>query len=134
MVGKHQGLWNHTLGQRKGLGVAWSEPLYVIGKDRSRNRLLVGTKEQTVTMHCRTSAPNVFLAFEDWPAEVLVQTIYRQKAVPAHVTLTPEAMHIGFATPHPLPSPGQIAAVYSPEGRVLAGGILTEGNGDIHAA
>ena len=43
VVGRHGGLWQYTEGQRRGLGVSWTEPLYVIGKDRSRNALLLGT-------------------------------------------------------------------------------------------
>lgn len=134
VLGKHQGLWNHTLGQRKGLGVAYSEPLYVIAKDRNRNRLIVGTKDQTFAATCRTRTPNMLLAADQWPETVLVQTIYRQKPVPAQVTVTDQGMFIRFASPHALPSPGQIAAVCTAEGRILAGGIIDDNTEQNHAA
>jgi tRNA-specific 2-thiouridylase len=45
-LGRHNGLANYTIGQRKGLGVASSVPLYVLGKDAARNTLIVGTGEE----------------------------------------------------------------------------------------
>lgn len=45
-IGRHHGLWQYTEGQRKGLGIAWSEPLYVLRKDRKRNILFVGPRNR----------------------------------------------------------------------------------------
>lgn len=131
VVGRHQGLWNHTLGQRKGLGVAYREPLYVVGKDVKTNRLLVGVKAEALTTCCRTARPNLLAPPEHWPADVLVQTIYRQQPEPAEIRLDKSGMTITFARPRSLPAPGQIAAIYSPTGQVLAGAVIT---GDPHAA
>ena len=44
VVGKHQGAWGYTIGQRQGLGVAFSEPLFVVKKDIAANILTVGTE------------------------------------------------------------------------------------------
>ena len=52
VVGRHGGLWQYTEGQRRGLGVSWTEPLYVIGKDRSRNALLLGTAGELPVNAC----------------------------------------------------------------------------------
>lgn len=131
VLGRHAGLWNHTLGQRKGLGIAYSEPLYVTGKDFAHNRLLVGSKAEAMSSGCRTGIPNLLLPPELWPHEVLVQTIYRQRPEPAHVTVDQSGMTIAFPGPRAIPTPGQVAAVYSPEGQVLAGGVIQEA---IHAA
>lgn len=130
-VGRHAGLWNHTLGQRKGLGIAWSEPLYVTGKDFGRNRLIVGPKAQTLAGGCRTDVPNLLCPPEHWPGEVLVQTIYRQRPEAARVDVQTDALRISFSEPRAIPTPGQVAAVYSPEGQVLAGAVIREA---IHAA
>ncbi|NCD25647.1 MAG: tRNA 2-thiouridine(34) synthase MnmA [Deltaproteobacteria bacterium] len=126
VLGHHQGLWRHTLGQRKGLGVAYSEPLYVIAKDAPRNRLVVGVKSQTMALGCRTAAPNLLQPPSDWPETVLAQTIYRQRPAPARIRVTRNDMHITFHEPRPLPAPGQIAAVYDEAGRVLAGAVIEE--------
>jgi tRNA-uridine 2-sulfurtransferase len=46
VLGTHKGIWNYTIGQRKGLGIAWTEPLYVTGLDRENNRVIVGTRDE----------------------------------------------------------------------------------------
>lgn len=46
ILGKHDGLINYTIGQRKGLGISYKEPLYVIELDKSKNEVIVGTEEQ----------------------------------------------------------------------------------------
>lgn len=131
VVGRHGGLWNHTLGQRKGLGVAWREPLYVTGKDFAGNRLVVGPKEQALAAGCRTGKPNLLCPPDHWPAEVLVQTIYRQRPEAARVEVEAEGMTVSFPVPRPIPTPGQVAAVYSADGQVLAGAVIREA---FHAA
>ena len=131
VVGRHRGLWNHTLGQRKGLGVAWSEPLYVTGKDFAGNRLMVGPKAEATAMGCRTARPNLLCPPGHWPDEVLVQTIYRQKPEAARVSVDADGMTVLFPEPRPIPTPGQVAAVYAADGQVLAGAVIREAH---HAA
>ena len=46
ILGKHSGLYNYTIGQRKGLGVSYKEPLYVIGFNKKRNEVIVGTENE----------------------------------------------------------------------------------------
>lgn len=136
VLGRHRGLWNHTLGQRKGLGIAFSEPLYVTGKDFAANRLIVGPKSGALSLGCRTQAPNLLWPVELWPRQVLVQTIYRQAPEAARVTVDGPGMTIVFPQPRPIPTPGQVAAVYSATGQVLAGAVIAEAfiEGGAHAA
>lgn len=126
VLGRHEGLWNHTLGQRKGLGVAYSEPLYVTGRDARTNTLVVGSRSETLTQNCRTKAPNLLEDPKNWPSLLLVQTIYRQRPVPARVEVHSQGMNITFTEPRALPAPGQIAAVYSEHGQLLAGAVIVE--------
>lgn len=123
-VGRHKGLWRYTQGQRRGIGVAFSEPLYVIAKDMDRNALVVGPREATLAEGCIARQINLLVPPEAWPDEVLAQTRYRQKARPARVELDGEAMRITFSSPQTLPAPGQVAACYAPDGSVLAGGVI----------
>ena len=53
-IGRHQGLWRYTEGQRKGLGIAHSEPLYVLRKDRAGNALIVGPRALLGMRACLT--------------------------------------------------------------------------------
>ncbi len=128
VVGHHQGLWQYTEGQRRGLGVAWSEPLYVIGKDRSRNALLLGTAAELEAGSCVASDINLLVPIDRWPNELFVQTRYRQNAVPADVLIQGKAasarMLIRFHTPQLPPAPGQVAAIFDADGYVLAGGVI----------
>jgi tRNA-uridine 2-sulfurtransferase len=124
VLGRHDGLWQHTLGQRRGLGIAHREPLYAMDKDLGRNVLVVGTKQELMSSTCTAVSMNYVQPPSLWPDQLLVQTVYRQKAKPAHVVADGHAMRITFMEPQPRPCPGQIAAVYSAEGQVLAGGII----------
>lgn len=128
VVGRHHGLWQYTEGQRRGLGVAWSEPLYVIGKDRSRNALLLGTAAELEVGSCVASDVNLLVPVNRWPNELFVRTRYRQSAVPADVLIQGKAasarMLIRFHTPQLPSAPGQVAAVFDADGYVLAGGII----------
>lgn len=133
VVGRHGGLWQYTEGQRRGLGVSWTEPLYVIGKDRSRNALLLGTADELPVNACATGELNFLVPPELWPHELRVRTRYRQKAVPADIRLVgggesgmdaTARMLIRFHQPQLPSAPGQLAAVFDEHGHVLAGGII----------
>ncbi len=124
-ITRHKGLWRYTEGQRKGLGIAHSEPLYVLAKDGPANALVVGPRALLGVSRCVTALPNVSLAPQYWPEETLVRLRHRQKPAPAKVTLNADGLlEIEFATPQFPSAPGQVAAVYDASGRVLAAGIV----------
>lgn len=124
VLGTHQGLWHYTQGQRRGLGIAHEHPLYVTGKDIKNNTLIVGSKEDTFTSTCKARKLNIHVDPDLWPGEVFVQTRYRQKAGQALVEFGQDLMKIKFYNPQEIPAPGQVAAVYSGQGQVLAAGII----------
>ena len=125
-LGTHQGLWRYTQGQRKGLGIAYEHPLYVLGKDRKTNTLIVGAQNELWASGCTASQVNLMVPHEHWPAEVLVQTRYRQHAGNACVGIAGKEMRVDFITPQEVPTPGQIVTVYAPSGQVLAGAVITQ--------
>ena len=126
-LGTHQGLWRHTIGQRKGLGIGYSEPLYVLAKDAAANALIVGGKADLAATTCRTGPANVLVPPADWPDEILAQTCYRMRPRPATARLNDQGgLAIAFAQPVPRPTPGQVATLYDTAGRVLAGGEITD--------
>ena len=122
-IGEHHGLWAYTEGQRRGLGVAHSEPLYVIGKDIARNTLLLGTKEDLYITAWRAEEVNFHVPPQFWPAGVMVRTRYRQAPQPAVVKAHGAALEVSFLTPHERPAPGQLVAVYNQDGLMLAAGV-----------
>lgn len=124
-LGTHQGLWRHTIGQRKGLGVGWRETLYVLAKDAAANALLVGPKSALAATTCRTRPANILAPPDDWPETVLAQTCYRMRPRPARARLASDGgLALTFAEPVARPTPGQVAAIYDDAGRVLAGGVI----------
>ncbi len=123
--GRHHGLWQYTEGQRRGLGVAWKEPLYVYAKDAQRNALILTNKNEAKLTACVVNKLNFFVKPEHWcHQELFVRLRYRQIEAPAHVKLDGDSLRITFQSPQCLTAPGQIAAVYSADGQVLAGGII----------
>lgn len=123
-VGQHKGLWRHTQGQRRGLGVAWTEPLYVLDKDVARNTLIVGPKSELAASGCTAGQINLMAEPALWPNVVQLQTRYRQKAKPSRVEFTDGKLHFHFIEPHTRPTPGQVAVAYTEDGAVLGAGII----------
>lgn len=125
LVGEHQGLWRMTIGQRRGLGLAWREPLYVLDKDMARNTLVVAPREALLVRDFQADELNLLVDRELWPSELLVQTRYREPARPARVELSSSGLFVRFAEPQVRPAPGQVAAVYDADGVVLAGAVVS---------
>ncbi|WP_321404223.1 tRNA 2-thiouridine(34) synthase MnmA [Maridesulfovibrio sp.] len=125
-VGKHKGLWRYTQGQRRGLGIAWKAPLYVLDKDMKNNLLIVGTRDELDAQGCVADSFNFLVGFDSWPETVFIQTRYRQRSKPARAAQVGSSIKFDFIEPHSRPTPGQIVAVYTEEGAVLGGGIIRE--------
>lgn len=123
-IGIHKGLWRYTEGQRKGLGVTWREPLFVIARDPVRNALIVAQRSRAIQTGCFAHSVNFFVAPQMWPPELLVRTRYRHLATPARVEVQGERLQIIHSTPQDPVAPGQVAAIYDSAGFLLAGGIL----------
>lgn len=123
-IGSHVGLWQYTEGQRKGLGIAWHEPLYVVGKDMENNVLLVGPREALDSRGCVAEDVNLLVPFEAWPADLLVRIRYRQQPLPAKVTLREGRLHVRFRDAQTPPARGQVLAVFDAEHHVLGGGVI----------
>jgi tRNA-specific 2-thiouridylase len=124
VLGRHKGLWRYTLGQRRGMGVAWSEPLYVVGKDLEENALLAGSQEALMSDRCRAGQVNILVEPQLWPPRLLAQVRYRQKARPATASLDGPRLMIHFDEAGEPGAPGQIAALYDEDGVVLAAGVI----------
>jgi len=136
LVGTHKGLWQYTEGQRKGLGVGWTEPLHVLAKERVDNILRLGAKHDLCVDSVVCAEVNVLLPPDCWPETVLVKTRYREQPRRATARLLPatngsgqQELHIRFARPENAVAPGQIAAVYVPVQensslRLAAGGVI----------
>ncbi len=124
-LGEHTGLVNYTIGQRKGLGIAAAEPLYVVAKDQARNAVIVGFKHELGSQTLTTN--NVHWLSGVAPKgtfEAEVKIRYSARKAAARVSLLPEGgAQVEFTQPLRDITPGQ-AAVFYVGGEVLGGGII----------
>lgn len=122
VLGEHAGLIRYTIGQRKGIGVAAREPLYVLGKDASANRLIVGFKDELLSSGVVACDVNLISGgVLEGPREVQVKTHYRQRPVPAVAEQAgPDELTVTFDEPQRAAAPGQAAVLY--EGDIVLGG------------
>ena len=127
MLAGHSGLHNYTIGQRKGLGYAGGEPLYVIELDRDRNRVIVGRNQDLLKTRCRVRQVNwIRQVAEGETVEGAVRIRNKHVPAPARVESLPNAQAIvAFAEPQRAITPGQAAVFYDGE-EVVGGGWITE--------
>ena len=125
VLGKHTGIHHYTIGQRKGLGVAAPEPLYVVELDAVMNRVIVGNRESGGKTDCTVGQMNwVSIAAPSAPIRAQVQVRYRSQAVEADIIpLENPGVKLIFPEPQFGITPGQAAVIYDGE-RVLGGGII----------
>ncbi|SBW04000.1 tRNA-specific 2-thiouridylase MnmA [uncultured delta proteobacterium] len=123
-IGTHNGLWQYTEGQRKGLGIAWSEPLYVLAKDLAANALVTGGGACLHGGEIRAGNCNFLVPMAEWPETLLLRTRFRQTPRPARARFEDGVLILREETPSGPYARGQIAAVYGPDLRVLAGGVI----------
>jgi tRNA-specific 2-thiouridylase len=124
-VGEHRGVSNYTIGQRKGLHLSSPEPLYVIGIDREKNAIIVGSKEEAYQDKLIASSVN-WIAIEELaqPIEVKARIRYRHQEAEATVTPRDENMvYVKFREPQLAITPGQ-AAVFYRDDMVIGGGTI----------
>lgn len=124
-LGEHIGLPNYTIGQRKGLGIAYHEPLYVLKLDTARNTLIVGTRDELGQDELTTGAFNWIAGTPpDGPFRAEVKIRYKARPVPATVAPLPDgAVQIRFDDPLRDITPGQGAVVYQDD-LCLGSGII----------
>jgi len=136
VVGRHDGIHHFTIGQRRGLGVAWKEPLHVVALDAARHRVVVAPRAEAARSHCVVGAVNwVSVAPPQAPLEVAVQVRYRGSPEAAlltplppiesdHAADRPHRCRLQFHEPQFSITPGQAAVFYA--GEVLLGGGLIQ--------
>ena len=130
VIGAHKGLVNHTVGQRKGIGIAGPQPLYVLSLDTAKNRLMVGSLAQAAAR--QVQADGVTLTSGLWPEEsISCQAMVRYRGQLTNATVTLGDNGSSRATilfdddtaNLPIASPGQAIVFYDGE-EVLGGGTI----------
>jgi tRNA-uridine 2-sulfurtransferase len=126
-LGEHRGLVHHTVGQRRGLGIAAKEPLFVIRLEPDHNRLVVGSRTEAAARGI--ALERVSLTSGRWPAaafEAEAMVRYRGALAPVMVEFGSAgsgAARIRFTGEGPIASPGQALVLYRGD-EVLGGGTI----------
>ena len=125
VVGIHDGQWQYTVGQRKGLGISCGYPVYVTAKDAKQNLVMVGKEDELFASSCKIVRCNWIVA----PSEQETYTAkirYSRKEAAAKITWMNETEAIlTFDVPQRAMTCGQSAVVYSGE-RVVGGGMIAQ--------
>ncbi len=121
-IGRHQGTPFYTVGQRKGLGIAHSQPLYVLNIDPIHNVLIVGEEAELFSRILVASRPNwISIPELDREISVSVQIRYRHTPAPARVRpLGQDRVQVVFEKPQRAITPGQAVVFYDKD--VVVGG------------
>ena len=124
ILGKHTGLYNYTIGQRKGLGISNPVPLFVLGFNKEKNEVIVGEEKELFKKEILVSDINLLLVdkIKEW-LDVTVKTRYSTKASKAKIIQEDDKIKVIFEEPQRAITPGQSAVFYM-EDIVLGGGKI----------
>ena len=127
VLGQHKGIWNYTIGQRRGMGIAAERPLYVLGFNKDKNEVIVGFEEE-----CQSSgliATNLnwsSVAGLTEPLECEAKIRSSQQPTAAKVIpLADDKIEVRFFSPQKAIAPGQSVVLYLND-VILGGGIIEQ--------
>lgn len=128
LLGKHKGLCQYTVGQRKGLGIALGYPAFITDIDPETRNITLAPAEKSY----RSEIVVESLMFqglapvEEGEFDLLVKIRYAAPLVPCHVTIRKDRASVVFETPQRTPAPGQSAVFYQNDS-IMLGGIICRG-------
>ena len=123
-IGRHKGIINYTVGQRKGLGISAAQPLYVCGINREKNTVTLGTQSEIYTDSARLDSFTL-ISGEDLSGEIRCKARVRYHAAEQWAVVSPTegGALIKFDRPQRAVTPGQAAVLYDGD-TVLGGGVI----------
>ena len=126
VLGRHKGIINYTVGQRRGLGIALGERMFVSHIDPEKNTVTLQNADGDGVKSAYLSDMNYQLMSEGdamGEHDVLVKIRYAAKPVPARLTVDERGVRVVFETPIKAVTPGQSAVMYK-DGKILCGGVI----------
>ena len=125
ILGKHTGYWQYTIGQRKGIGLASSEALYVVGINSQTNTVYVGFQKELLTNHLKLKNINWSYPMIENEFEALVKIRYNMTAILSNIKVYGNDVEIEFKSPVSGLASGQACVLYNNlDGHLLGGGII----------
>jgi tRNA-specific 2-thiouridylase len=126
-LGTHKGIINYTIGQRRGLGIAHSEPLYVLRIDPANNTIVAGPKKHLFSDTLIAGHIN-FLSMDRPESPVKIRAKIRHNHIEDHAVLIPledDKCKVVFESPQLSITPGQAVVFYDGDA-LLGGGIIQQ--------
>jgi tRNA-specific 2-thiouridylase len=129
MLGRHQGVHQFTVGQRRGLGIVAGEPLYVNAINAETAEVRVGSRAELQSLGLIAERVSMVRNPCDWPDRIEVKIRYRHPPIPASIKIACEhRAEIRFEHEGPAVTPGQACVFYSGD-EVLGGGFIVKAIG-----
>ena len=129
VIGKHHGIINYTIGQRKGIGVSYKEPLYVVDIDSLKNKVIVGNKEALSINKIYLKNLNLLCDVKKYNKDLFVKVRSTGKLIRSTVSLNKDMMEVNLNESEFGISPGQACVLYSKNSlgdKVLGGGWIVK--------
>ena len=126
ILGKHEGLYKYTIGQRKGLGISYSVPLFVMGYNIARNELIVGEEKEIFSSETVANEINLILVDKiEKPIKVTAKIRYSAKEAECMIyPMENGEIKVIFNNPQRAITPGQSIVFYTDDNIVLGGGKI----------
>lgn len=127
VLGRHKGIIHYTVGQRKGLGIAFGKPMFVLKIDAARNEVVLGEKGSEFSDELFAGHLN-FIPFDSIEKPIGVNAKVRYSAQPAPATVIPSGngARVVFDEPQRAITPGQAVVFYEQNGDCVIGGGIIE--------
>ena len=131
IVGRHHGLMNYTIGQRKGIGLGGmkdrdTKPWFVVGKDLSKNELIVSQEEEDELLYSDMCTLEMVNIINPLPSpDIEAKFRYRAPDYKVHVELNGDTATVKYDRVKAV-TPGQICVFYDDKGECYGGGIINE--------
>ena len=124
VLGRHSGIWNYTIGQRRGLGISAERPLYVVGFNKEKNEVILGFDEDGLQKSL-TADNCTWMDFDlpDSPFAALAKVRSSQLPTPVTVSKTATGIKVEFEDLQKALTPGQSIVLYQDD-ILLGGGFI----------
>ena len=129
IVGEHNGIINFTIGQRKGIGVSYQEPLYVVDIIAEENKVIVGTKKDLFIKKIYLKDVNLLSNIENYKENLFIKVRSTGKLIKANLTMKETKAEVNLEEDEIGISPGQACVFYSMDklgDKVLGGGWIVK--------
>ena len=129
LIGKHEGIINYTIGQRRGIRIASKEPFYVVDIDAKKNKVIVGKKEDLLIKQIHLNDINFLSNINKYKDNFYVKVRSTGKLIKAKIKLKKTIAEINLEENETGVSPGQACVFYSKNklgDKVLGGGWIVK--------